>query len=187
MLTVTSKNFRFKLLSLLAVSTLALAACSTAKEEQPYADSVVEGQGQLQGTGEGMLADGANGAGVQGNSIPGSQEDLTVNVGDRVYFGYDRYDLTPEALQQLQLQSQWLAQYPNVNITIEGHADERGTREYNLALGDRRANAVRDYLTSLGVSGSRVKTISYGKERPEVAGSDAQSWAQNRRAVTHID
>jgi len=181
-------EFRFKLLSLLAVSTLALAACSTAKEEQPYADSVVEGQGQVQGTGEGMLGNGAGGTGaVQGNVVAGSQEDLTVNVGDRVYYGYDRYDLTPEALQQLQLQAQWLNQYPNVNVTIEGHADERGTREYNLALGDRRANAVRDYLTSLGVSGTRIKTISYGKERPEVAGSDAQSWAQNRRAVTHVD
>ncbi len=181
-------EFRFKLLSLLAVSTLALAACSTAKEEQPYADSVVEGQGQVQGTGEGMLGDGTGGTGaVQGNVVAGSQEDLTVNVGDRVYYGYDRYDLTPEALQQLQLQAQWLNQYPNVNVTIEGHADERGTREYNLALGDRRANAVRDYLTSLGVSGTRIKTISYGKERPEVAGSDAQSWAQNRRAVTHVD
>lgn len=180
-------EFRFKLLSLLALSTLALAACSTAKEEQPYADSVVEGQGQMQGQGEGMLGDGSMMGGVQGNVIPGSQEDLTVNVGDRVYFGYDRYDLTPEALQQLQLQAQWLNQYPNVSMTIEGHTDERGTREYNLALGDRRANAVRDYLTSLGVSGSRLKTISYGKERPEVTGSDAQSWAQNRRAVTRVD
>jgi len=187
MLTVTRTDFRFKVLSLLLVSTLGLAACSTAKEEQPYADSVVEGQGQTQGTGEGMLGDGSNGAGVQGNTIPGSQEDLTVNVGDRVYFGYDRYDLTPEALQQLQLQAQWLNQYPNVGITVEGHADERGTREYNLALGDRRANSVRDYLVSLGVSASRVKTISYGKERPEVPGSDAQSWAQNRRAVTHVE
>jgi peptidoglycan-associated lipoprotein len=177
-------EFRMKLLSVLAVSTFALAACSTGKVEQPYADSVVEGQGQMQGGGEGMLGDGT---GVQGNVIPGSQEDLTVNVGDRVYFGYDRYDLTPEALQQLQLQSQWLNQYPNVGITVEGHADERGTREYNLALGDRRANAVRDYLVSLGVSASRVKTISYGKERPEVTGSDAQSWAQNRRAVTRVD
>lgn len=177
-------EFRLKLLSVLALSTLALAACSTGKEQQPYADSVVQGQGTVQGTGEGMLGDGT---GVQGNVIPGSQEDLTVNVGDRVYFGYDRYDLTPEALQQLQLQAQWLNQYPNIGITVEGHADERGTREYNLALGDRRANAVRDYLVSQGVSGSRVKTISYGKERPEVTGSDAQSWAQNRRAVTRVD
>lgn len=180
-------DFRFKFLTVLALGTLALAACSTGKEEQPYADSVVEGQGTVQGQGEGMYGDGSMMGGVQGNVIPGSQEDLTVNVGDRVYFGYDRYDLTPEALQQLQLQAQWLNQYPNVGITIEGHADERGTREYNLALGDRRANAVRDYLVSLGVSSSRVKTISYGKERPEVTGSDAQSWAQNRRSVTRVD
>ncbi len=179
---------RYKLLTMLALSTLALAACAKGKEEQPYADSVVEGQGTVQGQGEGMLGDGMGGmGGVQGNVVAGSQEDLTVNVGDRVYFGYDRTDLTPEALQQLQLQAQWLNQYPNVSITIEGHADERGTREYNLALGDRRASSVRDYLVSLGVSGSRVKTISYGKERPEVTGSDPQSWAQNRRAVTHVD
>lgn len=178
---------RLKILSLLVASTLALGACSTAKEEQPYADSVVEGQGQVNGTGEGMLGEGGQYGNVNGTAVPGSQEDLTVNVGDRVYFGYDRYDLTPEALQQLQLQAQWLNQYQNVSITIEGHADERGTREYNLALGDRRANAVRDYLVSLGVSSSRVKTISYGKERPEVPGSDAQSWAQNRRAVTHVE
>lgn len=184
MLTLT----RYKILSMLVVSTLALGACSTGKEEQPYADSVVEGQGQMTGNGEGMLSDGGYGtAGVSGTAIPGSQDDLTVNVGDRVYFGYDRYDLTPEALQQLQLQAQWLNQYPNVSVTIEGHADERGTREYNLALGDRRANAVRDYLVSLGVSASRVNTISYGKERPEVAGSDAQSWAQNRRSVTRVN
>lgn len=177
---------RYTVLALLAVSTLALGACAKGKTEQPYADSVVQGQGTVSGSGDGMLGGSAT-TGVQGNVIGGSQEDLTVNVGDRVYFGYDRYDLTPEALQQLQLQSQWLNQYPNVGITIEGHADERGTREYNLALGDKRANTVRDYLVSLGVSASRVKTISYGKERPEVTGSDAQSWAQNRRAVTHVD
>jgi peptidoglycan-associated lipoprotein len=121
-----------------------------------------------------------------GTAVPGTMEDLIVNVGDRVYFGYDRYDLTPEALNQLQMQARWLQQYPNVNIVIEGHADERGTREYNLALGDRRANAVRDYLVSLGVSSSRVGTISYGKEMPEVLGSNAQSWARNRRAVTKV-
>ena len=118
--------------------------------------------------------------------IPGSQEDLIVNVGDRVYFGYDRSDLTPEALQQLNIQGQWLNQYPNLNIVIEGHADERGTREYNLALGDRRAAAVRDALVSMGVSPVRIRTISYGKERPEVVGSNAESWARNRRAVTTV-
>lgn len=179
-------NSRFPMLSILMAGTLALAACSTGKVEQPYADSVVEGQGTVQGQGYG--ADGSVlGSGVHGNVIPGSQEDLTVNVGDRVYFGYDSYSLTPEALQQLQLQSQWLSQYPNLNVTIEGHADERGTREYNLALGDRRAASVRDYLVSIGVPANRIRTISYGKERPEVTGSDPQSWAQNRRSITRID
>ena len=122
-----------------------------------------------------------------GSSVtPGSQEDLIVNVGDRVYFGYDRSDLTPEALQQLNVQAQWLNQYANLNIVLEGHADERGTREYNLALGDRRAAAVRDALVSMGVSPSRIRTISYGKERPEVVGSNAESWARNRRSVTTV-
>lgn len=117
---------------------------------------------------------------------PGSQEDLIVNVGDRVYFGYDRSDLTPEALQQLNIQAQWLNQYPNLGIVVEGHADERGTREYNLALGERRASSVRDALMSMGVSPARIRTISYGKERPEVVGSNAESWARNRRAVTTV-
>lgn len=121
-----------------------------------------------------------------GSAVPGTMEDLIVNVGDRVYFGYDRYDLTPEALNQLQMQARWLQQYPNVTIVVEGHADERGTREYNLALGDRRATTVRDYLVSLGVPANRISTISYGKEMPEVLGSNAQSWARNRRAVTKV-
>ena len=122
-----------------------------------------------------------------GGVAPGTQEDLVTNVGDRVFFGYDRHDLTPEALNQLALQAEWMKQYPNVNVLVEGHADERGTREYNLALGDRRAASVRDYLVSLGVSPSRVRTISYGKERPEVLGSGAESWARNRRAVTVVE
>lgn len=121
------------------------------------------------------------------NSVmAGSQEDLIVNVGDRVYFGYDRSDLTPEALQQLNLQAQWLNQYSNLSVVVEGHADERGTREYNLALGDRRAAAVREALMSMGVSPSRINVISYGKERPEVVGSNAEGWARNRRAVTTV-
>jgi peptidoglycan-associated lipoprotein len=119
--------------------------------------------------------------------MPGTQEDLTVNVGDRVFFGYDRTDLTPEAKQTLNLQAEWLKRYPNVTITAEGHADERGTREYNIALGDRRANTVRSYLLSQGVDASRIQTISYGKERPAVFGSDDQSWAQNRRSVTKVN
>src|SRR5690606_15945618 len=103
---------------------------------------------------------------------PGSQEDLTQNIGDRVYFETDRYDLTPEARRQVEAWAQWLQRYPAVTVIVEGHADERGTREYNLALGDRRAIAVRDYLAAQGISPSRVRTISYGKERPAVLGSN---------------
>lgn len=129
---------------------------------------------------------GAGGAG-QMSVRPGSQEDLAQNVGDRVFFVTDRSDLTTEARGTLNRQSQWLKTYPQVTVTIEGHADERGTREYNLALGERRANAVKNYLIAQGVQNARVKTISYGKERPAVLGSDDGAWAQNRRGVTMVD
>lgn len=129
---------------------------------------------------------GAGGAG-QVSVRPGSQEDLAQNVGDRVFFGTDRSDLTTEARNTLNRQSQWLKTYPQVTITIEGHADERGTREYNLALGERRANAVKNYLIAQGVQSARVRTISYGKERPAVLGSDESAWAENRRGVTMVD
>lgn len=119
--------------------------------------------------------------------VPGTAEDFVVNVGDRVFFGFDRYDLTPEATATLDRQAAWLKQYPGVTMTIEGHADERGTREYNLALGDRRASAVKSYLVALGVDGGRVQTISYGKERPAVLGSNESAWAQNRRGVTVVN
>lgn len=118
---------------------------------------------------------------------PGSQQDLVVNVGDRVFFGYDQYNLTPEAQRTLELQAEWLKQYPDTNVTIAGHADERGTREYNLALGDRRATSVKNYLVALGIDPRRVTTISYGKERPAVLGSNPSAWAQNRRGVTTVD
>ena len=117
----------------------------------------------------------------------GSQQDLVVNVGDRVFFGYDRYDLTPEAQAQLELQAEWLKQFQNVDITIKGHTDERGTREYNLGLGERRANAVKNYLIALGISPSRLNTVSFGKEQPAVLGSNPSAWAQNRRAVTEVN
>ncbi|MDG3441973.1 peptidoglycan-associated lipoprotein Pal [Nitrospirillum amazonense] len=119
--------------------------------------------------------------------VPGSKEDFVVNVGDRVFFGYDKFDLTPEATATLDKQAAWLKKYGQVTITIEGHADERGTREYNLALGERRANAVKNYLTATGVDLARVQVISYGKERPAVLGSNEAAWAQNRRGVTVIN
>jgi len=118
--------------------------------------------------------------------IPGSAEDLRVNVGDTVHFDYDRYDVREEDRTTLQRQAQWLQKYPQVRVTVEGHCDERGTREYNLALGARRANAVKEYLVSLGVSSGRVQTISYGKERPICTDSSEACYAQNRRSVTVV-
>jgi peptidoglycan-associated lipoprotein len=120
------------------------------------------------------------------NIIPGSAEDLRVNVGDTVHFEYDHYDLRDEDRSVLQRQASWLQKYSQVRVAVEGHCDERGTREYNLALGARRANAVKEYLVSLGVSAGRLETISYGKERPVCTESSEDCNAQNRRGVTTI-
>jgi peptidoglycan-associated lipoprotein len=117
---------------------------------------------------------------------PGSVEDFRVSVGDRVFFGYDRFDLTPEARQVLERQAAWLRQYPSVRLLVAGNCDERGTREYNLALGARRAAAARDYLVSLGIDGGRVETVSYGKERPLDARSNEEAWSVNRNAHSQI-
>jgi len=118
--------------------------------------------------------------------VAGSIEDFRVSVGDRVFFGYDRFDLTPEARSVLERQAAWLRQYPNIRILVAGNCDERGTREYNLALGARRAAAVRDYLASLGVSGDRMETVSYGKERPIDPRSNEEAWSVNRNGHTQI-
>lgn len=115
----------------------------------------------------------------------GSQADFIASVSsDRIFFGLDQYDVDAEDQATLQSQAAWLQQNPNVRVTIEGHADERGTRDYNIALGERRANAAKNYLASLGIDPSRIGTVSYGKERPAALGSDEAAWAQNRRAVT---
>jgi peptidoglycan-associated lipoprotein len=118
---------------------------------------------------------------------PGSQQDLVANVGDRVFFDFDRSDIKAEGRTVIERQANWLKQYPNVTVTVEGHCDERGTREYNLALGERRATAVKNALVALGVPANRVQTISYGKERPAVVGSNDASYAQNRRGVTVVN
>jgi len=123
---------------------------------------------------------------VESTVVPGSVQDFRVNVGDTVHFEYDRYAITSEDRDILQRQAAWLQKYQQVRVTVEGHCDERGTREYNLALGARRANAVKEYLVSLGVSSARVQTISYGKERPICTESNESCWAQNRRGVTTI-
>jgi len=125
-----------------------------------------------------------SGSSTGSTAAPGSVEDFQVNVGDRVFFDYDSYEIRADAQETLNKQAAWLGQYANYAITVEGHCDERGTREYNLALGERRANAVRNYLVAQGVDPNRIQTISYGKERPEVAESNETAWAQNRRGVT---
>jgi peptidoglycan-associated lipoprotein len=122
-----------------------------------------------------------------GSAPPGSQQDFVVNVGDRVFFESDSSELTPQSLGTLEKQAQWLQMYNQYTFTIEGHADERGTREYNIALGARRAQTVRDYLASRGVQAQRMRTISYGKERPVAVCNDISCWSQNRRVVTVLN
>ena len=118
--------------------------------------------------------------------VPGGPEDLVLNVGDRIFFDFDKYSLNADAQATLQRQAAWLNKYTNTQIALEGHCDERGTREYNLGLGDRRANAAKEYLVSLGVDAGRIETISYGKERPVALGHNESSWSQNRRSVTTV-
>ena len=126
-------------------------------------------------------------ANAAGSAAPGSQQDFVVNVGDRVFFETDSTELTPQARATLDKQAQWLANYNRYSFTVEGHADERGTREYNLALGARRAQVTRDYLVSRGIQAQRMRTISYGKERPVAVCDDISCWSQNRRAVTVLN
>src|SRR4051794_38878435 len=122
-----------------------------------------------------------------GNAAPGSAQDFVVNVGDRVFFESDSSELTPQSIATLDKQADWLGRYNRYAFTVEGHADERGTREYNIALGARRAQAVRDYLTSRGVEANRMRTISYGKERPVAGCNDIAGWSKNRRSVTVLN
>ncbi len=168
---------------LLAVPALVMTAGCAKK--RPVVDDIpppVGTQGDMGGAGSG------GGAGDVGGVVPGgpgSQEDFLARVSsDRVFFALDRYDIDAEDRAVLDSQAAWLRQYPNVRVTIEGHCDERGTRDYNIALGERRANAARNYLVSLGIDPARITTVSYGKERPAALGSNEAAWAQNRRAVT---
>ena len=174
------------------LAVLSITACSSPDEAPPEFGMNAPGVGA-----EGGMA-GPGGPGGSGNTAfrtselppgvePGSQEDLEISVGDRVFFKYDSAVLNGEATRILDGQAAWLLSYPDVNVTIEGHADERGTREYNLALGDRRANAVRNYLVALEVPSTRILTISYGEERPIVAESTEEAYARNRRAVTVVN
>ncbi len=162
---------RFKLITLIA-ATLLLAACETSEEAGSTSEAMTSATTSTT-TAPTAIA----------GPTPGSQEHLVVNVGDRVFYDFDRSDLRPEARATVEALSVWMNTYPGTALAVEGHADERGTREYNLALGEQRANSVRDYLVALGISSNRLSTISYGKERPAVLGSNEEAWAQNRRGV----
>ncbi|KKW93551.1 MULTISPECIES: peptidoglycan-associated lipoprotein Pal [Sphingobium] len=157
---------------LVATAIVALAACSKKAPKElppPPADTSTQTTGPATPSGP----------------VKGSQEDFVASVSsDRILFGTDQYDVDAQDQQILQSQAAWLQQNPNVRVTIEGHCDERGTRDYNIALGERRANAAKNYLASLGIDAARITTVSYGKERPAALGSDESAWAQNRRAVT---
>jgi len=169
---------RFKIMGILAAVAL-LGACETASDDA----------GSTSGVGAAKPAETYTtplGKAMVAKNMAGSQDDLEEQVGARAFFGYDQYSLNGIARGVLDKQAAWMQANPSVNVTIEGHADERGTRDYNLSLGDRRANAVKDYLVALGVNPSRVKTISYGKERPRALGSTEAAWAQNRRSETVV-
>lgn len=157
-----------------AIAMLAVGACAKKAPDTlpPNPDGVDDGTGG-----------GGGGTGV----IPGSQQDFLNNISsDRIYFGFDQYNVDAEDQATLASQSQWLQRNPAVRVLLEGHADERGTRDYNLALGERRANAAKNYLASLGVDPSRIEVISYGKERPADTASTEEAYAKNRRAVTVV-
>ena len=161
---------------------LFVAACATTPKDSADSSGSGSSSSGSDVSSEGTITE-TTGSGI----VSGSQEDLIVNVGDRVFFGYDSSDLDSDALELLQDQVAWLKQNSDVSVAIEGHCDERGTREYNLALGEKRAQAVKNYLIGLGINPDRVSTISYGKERPAVVGSNDGAWAQNRRSVTLVN
>ena len=158
-----------------------LSGCTSTDEAPPT------GAAGANAAGGALGGRGISSSDLPGQPQPGTQEDLEVSVGDRVMFDYDSSVLDPVATQTLDRQAAWLKQYPDIIVTVEGHADERGTREYNLALGDRRASAVKNYLAALQVPEDRILTISYGEERPANPGHDEGAWAENRRAVTVVN
>jgi len=169
-------------LGLIAVATVSLAACATRPKPAPYTPPPAPTT-TAPGPQTPYTPPPAPGP-VTSSAIPGSTQDFVVNVGDLVYFDTDSHDLRADAMPVLDAQAAWLKRYPGVQVRIEGNCDERGTREYNLALGARRANAVRDYLVNHGVSAARINTISYGKEKPVDAGTGEEAWSRNRNAHT---
>jgi peptidoglycan-associated lipoprotein len=169
---------RLKVMSLIAALVL-VTACESTPDGAAGSSS---GSGGKWGSGAGV----SSGALKNPNAKPGSAEDFVDNVGDRVWFGFDSAEVSEEGRVTLDAQAAWLKQYGSTNIVVEGHCDERGTREYNLALGQKRASAAKTYLIAAGVEASRIESVSYGKERPEAVGSSEDAWAQNRRSVSVI-
>ncbi|CAN5516889.1 peptidoglycan-associated lipoprotein Pal [soil metagenome] len=173
---------RIARLAMIGLAAASLAACAsrpkpagpvaTTTPSQPTAPPYSEPAGPTSPVNQGPL--------------PGTVQDFVINIGERIYFDTDSYDIRSDAQPTLAGQAQWLNRYPAVKVRIEGNADERGTREYNLALGARRANAVREFLVAQGVSGARIETLSYGKEKPIDGGSGDDAWAKNRNARTAI-
>lgn len=179
---------RLKLVTL-GSALLLIAACSSSPDATQGTTAGGPGAAGAGMGGEAGISSSAlgSGSGAPGNVAPGSQQDLEVNVGDRVFFAFDSSSLDAKAQETLDHQAAWLLQFPDLTVTIEGNTDERGTREYNLALGERRANAVKTYLVAKGVPAGRIQTISYGSERPADPGHDESAWALNRRAVTNVN
>jgi len=172
---------RITRLALVGVAVAAMAACARKPVEPAVPQTPAEPSNPAYPT---APTGPVTGGGM--TAVPGSEQDFVVNVGDRIYFDLDSYDVRPEAMPRLDAQAQWLQRYPSVTVRIEGNADERGTREYNLALGARRAEAVRNYLINRGIPAGRIDTISFGKERPIAEGSSEDAWARNRNAHTAI-
>jgi len=161
------------------VAVLLLAACQTT----PETGKSTTGKGAAAAPGTTAPATTEQQQGGMPSVSPGTEQDLVANVGDRIFFDFDKSDIKADSRTKLDAWADWLKKYPQVTAVIEGHCDERGTREYNLALGERRASAAKNYLVAKGIPANRLQTISYGKERPAVLGSNEAAWAQNRRAV----
>lgn len=173
---------RFKRLAFVVGALFILAACESTTSQESASSG--DGAGNTSQAGGQQNRRAGNRPPTGFSVVPGSLQDLVINVGDRVFYDLDKSNLKPAARTTLEKQAAWLKKFPSVQVTLEGHADERGTREYNLALGERRANSAKDFLVALGINPNRVKVVSFGKERPVALGHDESSWSQNRRGVT---
>ena len=186
-LTGESLQMQFKVFSVVVMAGLIVTACETAIEEN--ASTVGSGTVATPRTSvesKSALVTSSR-IGQESDRRQASVEHFQSQVGDRVFFGFDRFDLSPEARDVLERQSEWLKRFPIITITVAGHSDERGTREYNLALGERRANSVKNYLVALGIDSNRIRTVSYGKEKPVDPRSAEAAWSKNRRGVSMPD